>query len=299
MTGDAEADVQTSPVTVVIVTRNRCGSLLATVKRLSHLPEAPPIVVVDNGSTDGTVEALRATFPEVSVLAWPDNIGAAGRNLGVALSGTRYVAFCDDDSWWEPGALEQASTILDADPRIGLIAGRVIVEPAGDVDPTCDLMARSPLPAPAGFEGVPVLGFLACASVIRRPVFWEVGGFHRRLGVGGEEHLVALDLATGGWLQSYAPTVVAHHQPHARNTVDRTWQMRRNELWSAWLRYRLPDAARATWRCAAEALTDRSSRKALTMALTGVLWVLRERRPVTARVQAMVRLCADDRSATI
>jgi GT2 family glycosyltransferase len=299
MTGAARTEVRPSPVSVVIVTRNRCRSLLATVERLSHLPEAPPIIVVDNGSTDGTVEALRAAFPQVSVLAWPDNIGAAGRNLGVALASTPYVAFCDDDSWWEAGALERASTILDADPRIGLIAGRVIVEPAGKVDPTCHLMARSPIPPPAGFEGVPVLGFLACASVIRRQAFWEVGGFHRRLGVGGEEHLMALDLAGGGWLQSYAATVVAHHQPHARNTDERTWQMRRNELWSAWLRYRLRDAVRTTWRCAREALTDRSSRKALAVALAGVLWVLRERRTVTPSVQAMVRLCADDRSAAI
>jgi hypothetical protein len=75
--------------------------------------------------------------------------------------------------------------------------------------------------------------------------------------------------------------------------------MRRNELWSAWLRYRLGDAAATTGRCARQALTDRSSRKALTMALTGVLWVLRERRPVSPSVQAMVRLCADGRSATI
>ena len=110
---------------------------------------------------------------------------------------------------------------------------------------------------------------------------------------------MALDLAEGGWLQSYAPTVVAHHQPHGRNTGERTWQMRRNELWSAWLRYRLPDAVRITWRCIRDGVTDRPSRKALSAAMTGLVWVLRERQAVTPKVQAMVRLCADDRSGAI
>src|SRR5918911_4826437 len=92
-------------VAVVIATRNRRESLGKTLDHLLALPERPPIVVVDNASTDGTVDLVARRYPEVEVVALPENRGGAARNVGVARVGAPYVAFSDDDSWWEPGAL--------------------------------------------------------------------------------------------------------------------------------------------------------------------------------------------------
>jgi hypothetical protein len=47
--------------------------------------------------------------------------------------------------------------------------------------------------------GPPVLGFIACGGIVRRAAFLEVGGFNSRLGVGGEEELLAVDLTARGW----------------------------------------------------------------------------------------------------
>src|SRR4051812_9017353 len=68
---------------VAIVTRDRRDSLLATLARLDALPEHPPVVVVDNGSRDGTVAAVRHTFPSVDAVALGCNAGAAGRTIAV------------------------------------------------------------------------------------------------------------------------------------------------------------------------------------------------------------------------
>src|SRR5690606_10209266 len=151
-------------------------------------------LVVDNGSRDGTPEALRQRFPGVRCLTLSGNPGAAGRNAGVAALRCPYVALCDDDNWWEPGALRHAADLLDAHERLAAIAGRVLVGPENRLDPICRVMASSPVTTPAALPGPAVLGFLAGGSIVRRSAFLQVGGFERRFFVGGEEELFALDL---------------------------------------------------------------------------------------------------------
>ena len=137
---------QPDRVTVVIATRNRRPELLRTLGRLRDLTERPPVIVVDNASADDSPAAVRDRFPAVMLRVLPRNAGAAARNVGVALAATPYVAFSDDDSWWEPGALARAATALDADSRLGLVAARTLTGLAREPDPVNALMVRSPLP---------------------------------------------------------------------------------------------------------------------------------------------------------
>ncbi|HEX5740335.1 MAG TPA: glycosyltransferase family A protein, partial [Pilimelia sp.] len=83
-------------VTVVVATRNRRDTLL---RSLAH--HRVPVVVVDNASTDGTAPAVRAAYPDVCVVPLDRNAGAAARTVGAKLACTPYVAFADDDSYWE------------------------------------------------------------------------------------------------------------------------------------------------------------------------------------------------------
>lgn len=85
-------------VAVVMITYNRRDEALTALSRLRELPEQPRVVVVDNGSEDGSAEAIRTRFPEVDLIASPINLGAVGRNVGVRRVDTPYVAFCDDDT---------------------------------------------------------------------------------------------------------------------------------------------------------------------------------------------------------
>jgi GT2 family glycosyltransferase len=165
--------------------------LLTTLGHLRALPEKPKIVVVDNASSAGTVEAVRHRYPGVEVIPLDENRGAAGCNVGVKCVDTPYVAFSDDDSWWAPGSLARAADLLDAHARLGLLAAGTLVGPEEREDPICAEMATSPLPAESDLPGPPVLGFLACAAVVRRSAYLEVGGFDPRLLIGGEEELLA------------------------------------------------------------------------------------------------------------
>jgi GT2 family glycosyltransferase len=270
--------------TVVIATHDRRDRLLATLGHFADLDDRPPVVVVDNASTDGTAEAVRHHHPWAEVIRCERPVGPAARTLGARAARTPLVAFNDDDSWWPPGALRRAVELFDRHPRLGLLAARIVVEPGARPDPTCVAMRESPLPPAA--PGPRVMGFLACGAVVRRSAFLEAGGFDPRFGFGGEEELLCIDMTAAGWELAYAEEVVAHHEPAPGTRAGRGPRQVRNQLWSAWLRRPLPGALRRTL-----ALTrGRTGGLGLRSAVRGLPWVLRERRVVPAHVEGWLRL---------
>jgi GT2 family glycosyltransferase len=288
---------RSGPVAVVVITRNRGPELLASLARLRDLPERPPVVVVDNASTDGTLEAVRRTHPWARVVPLDRNAGAAGRNVGVSLAATPYVAFSDDDSWWRPGALGRAAAVLDGHPRLGLLAGRILVGPDERLDPICRVMAASPLDA-RGLPGPAVLGFVACAAVVRREAFLEAGGFEERFGVGGEETLLALDMVRLGWRLAYVEEVVAHHHPSpVRDRAARRRRVTRNRLLVPWLRRPIPVALSRTAGTVLRGAADPAVRRGVADAIASMPWALRRRAPISRDLERAVRLLERDAGA--
>ena len=138
------------------------------------------------------LSASRRTFPPSKLVVAPDNLGAAGRNLGVARVETEYVAFCDDDTWWSPGSLSRAVDVLDAAPRVGVLNARVVVGENGAIDETCERMRDSPLRATGCRSRAHRLhGGRVRVSHERVPAN---GRLRARLFIGGEETLVSLDV---------------------------------------------------------------------------------------------------------
>ncbi|MFF7215181.1 glycosyltransferase family 2 protein [Streptomyces sp. NPDC008238] len=276
--------------TVVTITHNRRTELLETLGRLTSLPERPPVIVVDNASEDGSADAVTQGFPQVRVVRAGANLGACGRTLGVRRARTPYVAFSDDDSWWEPGALYTARDLLDRHPRMGLLAARTRVGQRGAPDPLDDVLAGSPLGRAPDLPGPQVMGFLACAAVARRAAYLDAGGYHPLLFIGGEEVLLAYDLAACGWSCCYCPEVLSVHQPSPGPRPGRRTVQRRNEVLTAWLRRPLTLALRRTCTLAADAADDPVARDALAGVLTRLPAALRDRRSLPAPVEAAAAL---------
>ncbi|CAN5612216.1 glycosyltransferase [soil metagenome] len=259
--GAATSESTGGDVTVVTVTRNRRDGVVDAIERHRKGGVLPPYILVDNASTDGTADAVRARHPEVVIVELPENRGSVARNDGVLAARTPYVAFSDDDSWWAPGALEESAAVFAAYPRLGLLAARTLVGPDERLDPVSAQLVASPLGTDPDLPGPSVLGFLACSAIVRRRAYLAVGGFEPLLFFLAEEMVLAVHLAAAGWGLSYVDEVVAHHHPPPGRPPSRARRRLhgRNELLGAWLCRPYPVAAARTARAVGAGLRDRDA----------------------------------------
>lgn len=286
--------------TVVVITKDRCLELLRTLRRLRALPEQPRVIVTDNGSVDGTADAVARHFPEMLLLRPGRNLGAIGRNLAVRQVRTPYVAFCDDDTWWAPGSLREAGDILDVRPMLAAVTAMIIVEPSGEEDPVVADLRDSPLSGPDWLPGPAIGSFLAAATVMRTDAFRDVGGFHPGLWFGGEEELLSTDLLRRGWWLSYVESLTIHHAASAaRDSTARRTVGLRNALWFTWLRRPLVPALRRTGYLLRTVPRDAASLRAFTRAAAGLPWVLKQRSEVPPELEARLALLEEAQRASV
>ncbi|MBM4693644.1 glycosyltransferase family 2 protein [Prescottella equi] len=273
--------------TVVVITYNRRDELRRTLRAMTSLPDAAPIVLADNGSSDGSAAMAEAEFPDVTVVRLPRNLGATARNIAVEQVSTPYVAFCDDDTVWQPGALTTAADVLDEYPGLATVTGRCLVEPTLTEDPLTPELRNSPVPGPDWMPGPTLLGIMAGLTMIRRRAFHEVGGFEPRMWLGGEEELLALDLAAAGWWMCWREDVIIHHRPSTSRDARRRRQLGiRNTLWTLWLRRPVRSALRRSTQIVRSAPADRYTALAVLEAVRSLGWVVRNRVVVPSRVES-------------
>jgi GT2 family glycosyltransferase len=111
-------------ISVVVVTWNGLHVLRECVAGLVAQTVDHELVVVDNGSRDGTLAWLRAYAPHVKLVALPTNAGfAGGNNIGMQAATGDYLVLLNNDTIPAPDFLEQIAAPLDADPQLGSIAG--------------------------------------------------------------------------------------------------------------------------------------------------------------------------------
>lgn len=208
-------------VSLIVCTRNRAARLRELFARLTAL-ESPPggweLVLVDNGSTDGTAEEIRAfaadaPFPIRRVYS-PRAGLAHARNAGLAHAGGRILAFTDDDCYPRPDYLCAVVDVFERH-RPGVIGGRVVLhDPTDarvgvkDVEAALDIAPRT-FVRPGVMHGANM--------AVLREVVHEIGGFDPLLGAGtrcmaGEDTEFIARAVWAGWPARYDPQpVVAHH----------------------------------------------------------------------------------------
>jgi GT2 family glycosyltransferase len=179
------------------------------------------LIVVDNGSTDGTPAHLCERFPDVRVVELGRNTGfAGGANAGLRTAGTEVVALVNQDVRLQPDWLERTCRALDEAPRAASVAtkmldlaDRSLLYDTGDIlrrDGACEQRGRFERDDGRFDEPGEVFGACAGAALYRRDAVLSLGGFEERFFLYLEDADLALRLRLAEWTCVYEPAVALH-----------------------------------------------------------------------------------------
>jgi GT2 family glycosyltransferase len=255
-------EVARPDVTVVMLTFNRWDLTKEALRLLAEIT-APryEVVIVDNASTDGTLEEL-AHVSGATVLRNPSNLGfGPANNQGAAMARGRYLLLLNSDAWVRPGWLEPLLEVADADPGVAAVAPKLIY-PDGRLQEAGSILWRDARVRQYGDGDVanrPEYNFRrtvdyasAACLLIRRAAFNAVGGFDPRFApVYYEDVDLCLALAAGPGRIVYQPRSVVEHVRGASSTGGvQTARIERNRRllrarWRGVLDRRPPESWRA------------------------------------------------------
>jgi len=275
-------------VAIAIVSMDTRDDVLACLESLQAEPDVE-IVVLDNASTDGTVEAIRERYPDVRVIDQQFRAGfGANNNTLIRATTAPYVYLLNPDTVSEEGSVRRLADVLERERRAAAVGPRVVF---GD-GRVQDTAWRFPSPLTClraavtlGRGGITQSGSatprrvewaMACALMLRRSALDEVGLFDEGFFMYSEETDLERRLADAGWEVRFTPAVtVVHHQGRSSAAVP---ERRVNEQWRGRHRYWLKHHSALGRRVAATALGVQYS---LLAAIGSVLLRVPERlRPV-------------------
>jgi len=229
-------DTNAPKASIIIVSYNtkalleRCfDSVRASAGALAY-----EIIVVDNGSSDGSVEYVKENFPSVALIESAENLGfAAANNLGFKKARGEYVVLLNSDAFLVGDSLATSVRLMDAAPEVGLAGGRLVGED-GSWQPSArsfpgiwnDFLTLSGLAGryrESRIFGRPDMTYidqdrdLSCDwvpgafTIVRKPILDELGAFDERYFLYFEEVDLCRRIKRAGWKIAYWPAIKVIH----------------------------------------------------------------------------------------
>jgi len=215
-------------VAIVMLTINQQETTLRALRSFGRAISGWDVLVWDNGSTDGTVEAVRREFPTVFTHHHPTNLGvASGRNAAARIAIERfaptYLLFLDNDMVVQPGFVEELRAPFLVNPMLGQTQAKLLYldEPTRINDGGgCRINFWLGVTDPVGFKQIDrgqcdeVAPCISCggAMMVRSTLFEQLGGFDTVFDPFGPEDLdFSLRLQNRGYAALYIPQAVAYH----------------------------------------------------------------------------------------
>jgi len=217
-------------VSVVVVNWNRSVLLRSCLQSLfaQQVDRDVEIVVVDNGSVDGSAEMVEAQFRDVGrfrlrLIRNTENRGfCAANNQAFALSRSEFVALLNNDAEAEPGWLAGLLEAFEGSPQVGMAASRILVyEDPGRIDKVGHLIYLDGQNRGRGSGALDngqydrveeVLWPDGCAAMYRRSMLDQIGGFDEDFFAYADDAELGLRARIAGWKCLYMPAAVVRHR---------------------------------------------------------------------------------------
>ncbi len=209
---------------VVIPNWNGADMIASCLESLQKQTEKCQIIVIDNGSTDDSVNLIKKRFPKVTLLEFPDNAGFAGgvnRGIRYALEqGAEYIALFNNDAVANKDWLKELVTEAKEHPQAGIVTGKLLRTDKKHIDSTGDFYTIWGLPFPRGRnqldtgqfdEPEEVFGGSGGASLYRAGLFRQIGLFDEDFFAYYEDVDISFRAQMAGWKVRYTPHALAYH----------------------------------------------------------------------------------------
>ncbi len=210
---------------IVIPNWNGKDSLGDCLNALKSQSQPVDVIVVDNGSSDGSAEFIEKNYPDVILLKNARNLGfAGGVNTGIKYSlehGYDFVALLNNDAVADQKWLEHLVKFLDSHPRVGIVTGKILAADGKHLDSTGDIYTIWGLPFPRGRDeldsgkydkGPWIFGASGGASLYRAKMLKAVGLFDEDFFAYYEDIDISFRAQLAGWKIAYNPQAMVRHQ---------------------------------------------------------------------------------------
>ncbi len=204
------------------------------------------IILVDNGSKDGSVEYVRERYPGVKLISLPENLGfAGGNNAGIRVARGEYIALLNNDTKADPAWLENLlSSVESSPPSTGMWASKILSYDNPEIFDNVGLLlypdglgrGKGRLEKDHGQYDHPSEAFFpsGCAGLYRREVLTKIGLFDEEFFAYADDVDIGLRARLAGWGCQYVPSAKVYHKYSASSAAYspiKAFLVERNRIW--------------------------------------------------------------------
>ena len=214
------------------------------------------VVLVDNGSTDGSVDFVMEHFPAVQVIQNHENLGLAeGNNVAIRQTESPLIATLNNDAWFEPNWLEELARVIAADSRVGMCASKMVFAHRPSIINSAGICVdrlgiawdqHGGMRDEESIVPEEVFGPCAGTAMYRRKLSEDVGLFDEDFFAFLEDVDLVWRAQWRGWRCLYVPTARVYHA-HSGTAVEgsplKRYLLGRNKVWTLGKNYPWPQLA--------------------------------------------------------